>query len=148
MGRTLPLTALLAWTMLQVPLFVCISPCGTSVDALFLLGGHSCHRTDSEAHQRCCGHRESEPDSSGTSRGEDGTDGDEPAGHHFVMRFESPGAIAQTALPSHDDVGLFAAWAPRESSLRRNLGARNEQGCDHGPPMESGPVLRGDRLQL
>lgn len=92
MARLAPLTALLAWVLLQVPLVVCVSECETSVSLVLFAGSHSCHAVESQAHhERCCGGHGDEAPADPES--------DDHPGQHTLVQISSLGAGDAAATP-------------------------------------------------
>lgn len=146
MARCLPLMAIFAWALLQVPMLVCSTPCGTSMSALYSLAGHSCHRTDSEVHKRCCQYADSESRESDAPAREAPPGGDSSE-EHFILRFEGVGASAGVSLPPRIDVDSFAAHTSFRI-VEQHGATPSEQEPAHGPPVVASPVTRGDQLRL
>ncbi len=140
--RSFTYAAVVAWTMLQLPLVFCQSGCGDEAAYAVLMSEHSCHDEASEQHKNCCVcHCGCEGEDS-----ESPSHHDEDEGEHVIVQLPNMPVDGDVDVPPHlpttsiatTDTGLSLCAAPH---------ARRHGACHRGdPPPLANPVTASDRL--
>lgn len=142
MQHILPRLALLAWIAIQLPLYVCSTPCGVGVGVLPAMGEHACHASHlvvNHEHAHHCRHGHDHGSEKREQLPED-------HGHHTLVQI-------QATVPAN--VAVFVKVADAGQAMPLILAAcvgttepadiRKIEG-DPAPPADADPVSLSVRL--
>ncbi len=142
MQHTLPRLALLAWIAIQLPLYVCSSPCGVDVGVLPAMGEHACHASHlivKHEHARQCRHGHDHGSEQREQLPED-------HGHHTLVQIQATAPANAAAFIAAAEAGqalpvFLAALASTAVPVEMPL----IEG-DSAPPADADPVSLSDLL--